>query len=352
MEEKKKPVVGITMGDVNGIGPQIILKALEEERVYKYCQIVVFGSESVVNFYKKRNQHSKINFQILSKQQEYKLHAKQPNLIECSDKPIEINMGISNETSGSFSIRMINDALFYLQQNKIDILVTAPINKAFIKTNPAFTGHTEYLAQKAGVKEALMIMTSDSLRVALATQHVAIEDVAKKLTVASLVETIKLFNKSLTLDFGCQRPKIAVLALNPHGGENGKIGREEIDIIIPAIQKAQSEKLIVQGPFSADSFFGGAKFPNFDGVLAMYHDQGLIPFKYIAGMDGVNFTANLPYIRTSPDHGVALDIVEADTADHTSMLNAIFTSVDIFHTRASQIKMRSNPLKMVNSKEL
>lgn len=352
MEEKKKPVVGITMGDVNGIGPQIILKALEEERVYKYCQIVVFGSESVVNYYKKRNQNSKINFHILTKQEDYKLHAKLPNLIECSDKPVEISMGNSNETSGSFSIRMINDALFYLQQNKIDILVTAPINKAYIKTNPAFTGHTEYLAQKAGVKEALMIMTSDSIRVALATQHVAIEDVAKKITVSSLLDTIKLFNKSLTSDFGCQRPKIAVLALNPHGGENGKIGREEIDIIIPAIQKAQSEKIIVQGPFSADSFFGGAKFPHFDGVLAMYHDQGLIPFKYIAGMDGVNFTANLPYVRTSPDHGVALDIVEADTADHTSMLNAIFTSVDIFHMRASQIVMRSNPLRMVNAKEL
>lgn len=352
MEDKKKPIVGITMGDINGIGPQIILKALEEERLYKHCQIVVFGSESVVQFYKKQNTNCKTQFHIIQKQGEYKLNAKHPNLIEVSDKPMEVKMGESNENSGSFSIRMINDALFYLQQKKIDVLVTAPIHKAYIKTNPPFTGHTEYLAQKANVKDALMIMTSDSLRVALATQHVPIQDVGSRLTVGSLLETIKLFNKSLIYDFGCQRPKIAVLALNPHGGENGKIGREEVDIIIPTIQKAMSENIIVQGPFSADSFFGGTKFSHFDGVLAMYHDQGLIPFKYIAGMSGVNFTANLPYIRTSPDHGVALDIVDKGTADASSMLHAIYTALDIYHMRAMQTSAREHPLKMVRVKDL
>lgn len=351
MEEKKKPIVGITVGDVNGIGPQIILKALEEERLYKSCQIVVFGNEGVMQFYKKLT-HSKTQFNLLTKQGEYRLHAKLPNLIECSDKPIHVDMGESNDFSGSFSIRVINDALFYLQQKKIDILVTAPVNKSVIKTNPPFNGHTEYLALKANVKEGLMIMTSDSLRLALATQHVPLQEVAKKLSIGSLLETIKLFHKSLTYDFGCNRPKIAVLSLNPHGGENGKIGKEEQEIIFPAIQKALSEKIIVQGPFSSDSFFAGTKFTHFDGVLAMYHDQGLIPFKYIAGMEGVNFTANLPYIRTSPDHGVALDIVDKGVADHTSMLRSIFTAVDIYHTRAAHLSMRENPLKPVNLKDL
>ncbi len=340
------------MGDVNGIGPQIILKALEEERVLRSCQIVIFGSETALNFYKKRNPHLKSQYNILKKQQEFKLHTKIPNLLECSEKEVIVKMGESNEASGSLSLRFINEALFYLQQKKIDILVTAPINKAYITTNPAFTGHTEYLAQKANVKDALMIMTSESLRVALATQHVPLQDVSKAITTAGLIETIKLFNKSLTFDFGCNRPKIAVLSLNPHGGEHGKIGREEIDIIIPAIQKSQIDKIIVQGPFSADSFFANRKYANFDGVIAMYHDQGLIPFKYIAGYDGVNFTANLPYIRTSPDHGVALDIVESNLANHNSLINAIWTGIDSYSMRYQQESMRANPLKHINIKDL
>lgn len=340
------------MGDVNGIGPQIILKALADERIFKFCQIVVFGSESVVQFYKKALPNLKTNFHILSKQEEYKLHSKLPNLIECSDKPVIVNMGISNDFSGTLSLRFINDALFFLQQKKIDILVTAPVNKAFIKTNPSFTGHTEYLAQKAGVKDSLMIMNADALRVAMVTQHIPLEDVSKTLTTQLIYDKIKLFHQSLSVDFGCQRPKIAVLALNPHGGENGKIGTDEIEKITPAIKKAESEKIIVQGPFSADSFFGGSKFPHFDGILAMYHDQALIPFKYISGWDGVNFTANLPYVRTSPDHGVALDIVGKDTADHTSMYNAILNAIDIYHTRARQIAAKANPLPRVNIKDL
>ena len=352
MEEKKKPIVGISMGDVNGIGPQIILKALADERLYRFCQIIVFGSESVVHFYKKALPNIKTNFHIIKKQDEFKLHTKLPNLIECSDSPVSVNMGISNEFSGSLSLRFINDALFHLQQKKIDLLVTAPVNKAYIKTNPPFSGHTEYLAQKANVKDALMIMNADNIRVALATQHIPIQDVAGALNTQMIYEKIKLFNQSLTTDFGCQRPKIAVLALNPHGGENGKIGNEEIEKIIPAINKAEKEKIIVQGPFSADSFFGGTKFTHFDGILAMYHDQGLIPFKYITGWEGVNFTANLPYVRTSPDHGVALDIVDKDIADHSSMYNAIMNAIDIYHMRANQKNMRSNPLPKANLKDL
>jgi len=352
IEEKKRPVIGITMGDVNGIGPQVILKALEEERLYKHCQIVVFGSESVVQFYKKVLPNIKVNFNVIQKQGEFKLHTKLPNLIECSDKPVIVNMGVSSEFSGSLSMRFINDALFFLQQGKIDILVTGPVNKAYITTNPPFSGHTEYLAHKAGVKDTLMIMCSDTLRVATVTQHIPLESVSKALTTQTIYEKIKLFHQSLTTDFGCQRPKIAVLALNPHGGENGKIGMDEIEKITPAIKKAENEKMIVQGPFSADSFFGGAKFPHFDGVLAMYHDQALIPFKYISGWEGVNFTANLPYVRTSPDHGVALDIVEKDLADHTSMRHAITSALDIYHARARQKSMKENPLPKINLKDI
>lgn len=352
MEEKKKPIVGITLGDVNGIGPQVILKALEDDKLNRQCHFVVFGSESVMLHYKKMFPNLKTQFHILQKNQDFKLHAKLPNLIECSDQPVEIKMGESNDASGSLSLRFINDALFYLQQGKIDVLVTAPINKAFIKTNPPFTGHTEYLAKKANVKEALMIMTADNIRVALATQHLPLQEVSNKLTIQGILDSLRLFNHSLIHDFGCQRPKIAVLALNPHGGENGQIGREEIDIIQPAIQKAYSEKIIAQGPFSADSFFGSSKFSHFDGVLAMYHDQGLIPFKYIAGFQGVNFTANLPYVRTSPDHGVALDIVSGGEADHTSMMHAIWTAIDINTTRQLQSSMRENPLKILSGRDL
>lgn len=352
LEEKRKPIVGITLGDINGIGPQIVLKALEEERMHRSCQFVVFGTELAIQFYKKRNPELKLQFHIIQKQDEFKLHSKLPTLLECSEKPVEVQMGESNDSSGSLSLRFINDALFYLQQKKIDILVTAPINKAFIKTNPPFSGHTEYLAQKANIKDNLMIMTSDTIRVALATQHVPLQEVASKLTVQNLVNTIGLFDKSLTFDFGCQRPKIAILALNPHGGENGKIGREEIDIIAPAIQQAQKNKIIVQGPFSSDSFFSSGKYAAFDGILAMYHDQGLIPFKYIAGYEGVNFTANLPYVRTSPDHGVALDIVESGSANHNSMIHAIWTALDIYQTRHIQESIRSNKLKIVSIKDL
>lgn len=352
MEDKRKPVIGITLGDINGIGPQIILQALEEEKVMRAAQIVVFGAESVIQFYKKRNPNLKTQFHVLQKQGEYKLHTKLPNLIECSDKPVEVTMGVSNEASGSLSLRFINDALFYLQQKKIDILVTAPINKAFITTNPPFSGHTEYLGQKAQVKDPLMILTANNLRVALATQHVPLKDVSSKLSVTGLLDTIRSFQKSLAIDFGCQRPKIAVLALNPHGGEHGKIGKEEIDIIQPAIAKAIQEKIIAQGPFSADSFFSSGKHEHFDGILAMYHDQGLIPFKYIAGYAGVNFTAHLPYVRTSPDHGVALDIVEADTADCLSMVHAILSSIDIHTHRAQHHEMYAKPLKHVSTRDL
>lgn len=344
MEEKRKPIIGITMGDVNGIGPQIILKALAHERLYKMCQIVVFGSESVVQFYKKTFPQIKTNFHLLEKNDEHKLNSKLPNLVECSDKPVMINMGISNEFSGTLSLRFINDALFYLQNKKIDALVTAPVNKSFIKTNPEFLGHTDYLGLKSNVSNTLMIMASDTLKVALVTHHIPLQEISKNLTVQGIVDKIKLFNTSLTNDFGIQRPKIAVLSLNPHSGENGKLGKEEKEIISPAIEKALQEKMIVQGPFAADGFFSSLKFQHFDGVLAMYHDQGLIPFKYIAGMEGINFTANLPYVRTSPDHGVALEIVEKDIADSNSMLQSIYSAIDIFNMREDQRKMRSNPL--------
>lgn len=351
MEEKKKPIIGITMGDVNGIGPQIILKALAHERLYKMCQIVVFGSESVVQFYKKTFPNLKTNFHVIGKSEDQKLSTKLPNLIECSDKPVIVNMGISNDFSGTLSLRFINDALFHLQNKKIDALVTAPVNKSFIKTNPEFLGHTDYLGSKSNVSNTLMVMSSESLKVALVTHHVPLQEVSKKLSIPSILEKIKLFNHSLIHDFGCQRPKIAVLSLNPHSGEHGKLGVEEKDIISPAIEKALQEKMIVQGPFAADGFFSSLKFQHFDGVLAMYHDQGLIPFKYIAGMEGVNFTANLPYVRTSPDHGVALEIVDKDIADSGSMLHAIYSAIDIHHTREQQLKMRSNPLPKITLKE-
>jgi 4-hydroxythreonine-4-phosphate dehydrogenase len=350
VEEKKKPVIGITLGDINGIGPQIILKALSNERIFNKCQVVIFGSESVLQFYKKQFPAIKTPFHVLAKDE--KFHSKMANLVECSDKPLIVNMGVSSDFSGSMSVRFLNEALQYYQDGKIDALVTGPVNKAFIKTNPPFTGHTEFIAQKLNEKDPMMIMTSDYIRVALASHHLALKEVSGKLNAAVLLQKIKTLNESLSIDFGAQRPKIAVLALNPHSGEGGKIGTEEQEIIIPALKKAEDQKIIVQGPFAADGFFASGKFQHFDGVLAMYHDQGLIPFKYIAGMEGVNFTANLKIVRTSPDHGVALDIVDKGEADANSMMHAIYQALDILQMRTKMKQYREKPLAKLEIKDL
>jgi 4-hydroxythreonine-4-phosphate dehydrogenase len=350
MEEKKKPIIGITLGDINGVGPQVVMKALSSERIFKHCNIIVFGSESVWQFYKKQFPDIKTPYVVINK--EDKLNPKMTNLVECAEKPLIVNMGVSSDFSGSMSLKFLNEALDYYQKGKIDALVTAPVNKAFIKSNPPFYGHTEYIAQKLQEKDSMMIMTSDYLKVALATHHIPIQEVSNKLNKNVIVAKINTFAESLKKDFGIMRPKIAVLSLNPHGGENGKIGKEEIDFIQPAIQECEKSKIICQGPFSSDGFFANGKFDYFDGVLAMYHDQGLIPFKYIAGMEGVNFTANLKIVRTSPDHGVALDIVSENTADPMSMRNAIFQAFDILSMREKMAKWSENPLPKLEIKDL
>ena len=344
MEEKKIPTIGITLGDVNGVGPQTVLKAIGNETLFKSCQIIIFGSDSVLQFYKKQFPNLKAQYNILQNA-EAKLNSKVANLYECSDKPVIINMGVSSEYSGQLSLKFLNDALDFYQKGRIDAIVTAPLNKSMIKTNPIFNGHTDYITSKLGEKESLMMMIDGDLRVALATHHIPLAKVSEHLTINSVYNKIKVLNHSLTKDFNCQRPKIAVLALNPHAGEKGTLGKEEIDVLIPAIEKAQKEKVIVQGPFSADGFFASEKFKHFDAILAMYHDQGLIPFKYISFMEGVNYTANLTLIRTSPDHGTANDLVETNDANPNSLINAIYQAVDIYHTRAQQKLMKENPLK-------
>lgn len=340
------------MGDINGIGPQIILDVISKESIFKYCNIVIFGSEQALNFYKKKFEYQKARWNVIKDKSNIQLNNKIANFIECSDGEVKVEMGNSNDTSGSLSLRFINDALFHQNQGTIDALVTAPVHKAYIKTNPPFTGHTGYLAKKANTENPLMIMTSESLRVALVTQHLPIQEISKNISKDSILESIISFNESLKKDFGIYKPKIAVLGLNPHSGDEGKIGDEEKNIIAPAIKTAFEKKnIITQGPFAADGFFSSNKFTHFDGVLAMYHDQGLIPFKYIAGMSGVNYTANLPYVRTSPDHGVASDIVESGNADSSSMLHSIFEAIDIYKTRKQVASDTANPLKRYSIKK-
>lgn len=340
------------MGDINGIGPQIILDVISKESIFKYCNILILGSEHALNFYKKKFGYHKARINIIKDKAKMQLNNKIANFIECADGDVRVEMGNPNESSGSLSLRFINDAIFHLNQGTIDSLVTAPVHKAYIKTNPTFTGHTGYLAKKADVENPLMIMTSEILRVALVTQHLPIQDVAKKLSKDLILESITSFHDSLKKDFGIYKPKIAVLGLNPHSGDEGKIGDEEKNIIAPAIKTAfEKNNIITQGPYAADGFFANGTFKHFDGVLAMYHDQGLIPFKYIAGMTGVNYTAKLPYVRTSPDHGVASDIVESGKADSSSMLHSIFEAIDIYKTRKQIISDTANPLKRYSIKK-
>ena len=344
-ENNRKLKVGITIGDTNGIGIEVALKTIAVPEMMDLCIPVIYGSSKIVSYH--RNACNLPGFQINHCKTADRIKDNMPNLVECIDQDIKIELGQPSKQAGTASFIALEAAVRDLKSGLIDVLVTAPISKDNIQSEQFnFTGHTEYLESAAGDgNKALMILCATNLRVALATTHLPLAQVPSALTVDGLREKLRMFNASLKRDFNIDGPRIAVLSLNPHGGENGMLGNEERDIIMPAIQQAVDEDGVqCFGPYAADGFFGARHYRRFDGVLAMYHDQGLAPFKTIAMDEGVNFTAGLPIVRTSPDHGTGYDIAGQGIANEASMRHAIYTAIDVFRNRIAYDEARQNPL--------
>ena len=337
--------VGISVGDVNGIGPEIIIKALNDNRILIDCTPIIYASTKTFSYHKKLLNDVEFNYQTCKTAAD--AQARKVNMINVWNDEMQFDIGKGTETSGKYAFLSLEKATEDLAAGKIDVLVTAPISKEAIgKAGFKFPGHTEFLADQAGMDEALMMMVSNELRVALVTSHVALKEVPTTLTKDKILAKIKALNATLKKDFGIQRPKIAVFGLNPHASENGKMGSEEQEIISPAINAAKSEDIFASGPYPADGFFGSPNRSNFDAVLAMYHDQGLAAFKALAFEEGVNYTAGLPIVRTSPDHGTAFDIAGKNMANAQSMRSAIYLAIDAFRTRKFLKEIAANPLKI------
>jgi 4-hydroxythreonine-4-phosphate dehydrogenase len=341
-----KPVIGISSGDLNGIGIELIIKTLSDNRILDQCTPVIFSSNKAINFYRKSL--PEINFSYQVTKEFNRLNSRQVNLFNCWEEEVVITPGVLNETGGKYAILSLQTAVAALKQKQIDGLVTAPIHKKNIQSAEFnFTGHTPFLKNIFGVNDVLMMLFAGNFRVALVTEHIPVSDISKSITRERIVSKLNLLHQSLQKDFGIEKPRIAVLGLNPHAGDEGLIGNEEETILKPAIKDAKNSGMMVIGPYSADAFFARRSFDRFDAVLAMYHDQGLIPFKTLATGEGVNYTAGLPVVRTSPDHGVAFDIAGKDKADISSFVTSIFECIDIINRRAEFEENRKNPLKKI-----
>ncbi|WP_305383680.1 4-hydroxythreonine-4-phosphate dehydrogenase PdxA [uncultured Duncaniella sp.] len=345
MEHDKKIKVGITHGDIDGIGYEVLLKALGDTRITELCTPVIYGSAKIANYYRKGMELPEFKlFQIDSPDS---AATDEINIINVVGEDCKLEPGQPTPNGGKAALAALERAVSDLRDGLIDVLVTAPINKKTIHSDDFnFPGHTEYLQDRLGEgHQAMMIMCAEGLRVALVTIHEPISNVAGSITSKGITDKLVAFNRSLVEDFGIHGPRIAVLSLNPHAGDGGIIGSEETEIIAPAIEEAMKRKVLAFGPYAPDGFFGSGNYTKFDGVLAMYHDQGLTPFKVLAGERGVNFTAGLPYVRTSPDHGTAYDIVGQGKADEQSMREAIYSAIDIYRNRRREAAATANPLR-------
>lgn len=338
--------VGITQGDINGIGYEVILKTFADIRMAEMCIPVIYGSAKVASFHRKAMELQPVSFNQINNAKDAVVN--KVNIINCINEDTKIEIGQSTAIAGEAAYKSLEKAVADLKSGLIDALVTAPINKHNIQREDFhFPGHTEYLEERFGKDgdKSLMILIKDSLRIALVTGHIPLADVPKSLTKEKIMDAAMRFEASLKRDFRIGRPRIAVLSLNPHAGENGLLGTEENDIITPAIKELQDKKVLCFGPYPADGFFGAGEFAKFDGILAMYHDQGLAPFKTLAMEDGVNFTAGLPIIRTSPAHGTAYGIAGKNEASEESFRQAVYMAIDIFGNRIEFDKAHANPLK-------
>lgn len=341
MSEKLK--IGITVGDVNGIGLEVIIKSLLDNRVLDYFTPIVYGNTKVASFHRKAIGIQDFSFNVI--QSADQANAKRANMINCWQEDVKLSLGEDNEIGGKYAFLSLERAVADLNAGLIDALVTAPINKHNIQQEGFnFPGHTEYLQAKANADDVLMFMITDELRVGVVTGHIPVKDVASTITEDAIIHKLKMMHESLKKDFWIQKPKIAVLGLNPHAGDHGIIGKEDDEVVRPAVEKANEQGIFCFGPYPADGFFAADAYTKFDAVLAMYHDQGLIPFKHIAARKGVNYTAGLPTVRTSPDHGTGYDIAGKNMASHESFLEAIFTAVHIVKCRREQAELTANPL--------
>jgi len=336
--------VGITQGDINGVGYEVIIKTFLDIRMYEICTPIVYGSPKVASYHRKALNIDNFSFNTIKSAEE--ANSKRANLINCTDDSVRVELGHLTASGGEAAFRSLEKAVQDLKENKIDVLVTSPINKENIQSKQfSFPGHTEYLLSKFKSEEILMLMVSEKLKVGVVTGHVPIQRVPLYITIENILKKLRTLNKSLKEDFSIRKPRIAVLGLNPHAGDNGIIGTEEQNIIIPALQAAKEENINAIGPYPADSFFGTENFLHFDAILAMYHDQGLAPFKALVFNEGVNYTAGLPIVRTSPAHGTAFDIAGKNLASPDSFRKAIYLACDIYNNRNMHKELTKNQLK-------
>lgn len=352
-KNKTKRILGISVGDINGVGPEVIIKTFSDSRLLNYCIPVIFGCKSMINYYTKALNINGFTYHIARDMRSLNYH--KINLFCNFEDQVDttIEMGKSSQNGGKYAYLSLKTAVQALKNNEIDALVTAPINKYNIQNEEFnYPGHTEYLQAQFG-SDDLMIMVSDVLKVAVQTGHMPLKDVPMALTGEGIVNTLKIYQESLTKDFGIRNPKIAVLALNPHSGDEGLLGSEEKEIIEPAIEEANKKGILAMGPFPADGFFGNQMYAKFDGVLAMYHDQGLAPFKSVTFETGVNFTAGLPIIRTSPSHGTGFGIAGKNIANPASFREAVYLALRVLANRDMYAELTANPLKtkVVREKE-
>ena len=339
-----KPVIGFSCGDINGIGIELIIKVLGDNRVLDICTPVVFGNNKAINFYRKTIPETNLNFSIIKDLT--KVNHKQVNLFHCWEEEVNITPGIMNDIGGKYAVLSLRAAAEALKAGKINGLVTAPVHKKNIQSADFnFTGHTPYLKHLFGAQDVAMLMVAENMRIGLLTEHVPVKDIAQHITKESIISKLNVINQSLRRDFCITKPRIAVLGLNPHSGDNGVIGQEEEKIIKPALKKLFEAGNMVFGPFPADGFFGSAQYEKYDAVIATYHDQGLIPFKTLSFGNGVNYTAGLNKIRTSPDHGTAYEIAGKGVANHESFKEAVYLAIDIFKKRNDYQELIKNPLK-------
>lgn len=348
MKKAENILVGISIGDLNGIGSEVVLNTFEDARMLELCTPVIFANVKLLSFIKKTIETTAMFHGIDTLDQ---VVVGKINVLNVWRDTVDLTFGEATEFGGSYGIKSFVAATKALKEGKIDVLVTAPINKFNAQSEEfTFPGHTDYLAQELE-GNALMLMVQDRLRVGLLTDHVPVNEVAQHLTEKLLTEKIETIRKTLVQDFSLVKPKIAVLGLNPHSGDNGVIGKEEETIIKPTIKKIAEKGTLVYGPFPADGFFGSNQYEKYDAVLAMYHDQGLVPFKTLSFGRGVNFTAGLSKIRTSPDHGTAFDIAGKGVADFNSFKEAVYLAIDVFHSRNQHLEISANPMRIREIKE-
>ena len=347
MKKEENIIVGISIGDLNGIGGEIILKTFADSRMLEFCTPVIFASIKVMTFLKN---HFNIDVNLNGINRTNQILQKKINVLNVWNDPVKIEFGKEDLKIGEYAIKSLEAATQALKKDEIDVLVTAPINKHNIQSDSfKFPGHTNYLAQELQ-GNSLMLMVANNLRVGLITDHVPVKDVANQITPDLIKEKIETVYQSLQKDFRINKPKIAVLGINPHTGDNGVIGNEDDDVLRPTLKEIKDSGKLVYGPYAADSFFGSNNYSNFDAIIASYHDQGLIPFKTLSFGQGVNFTAGLNKIRTSPDHGTAFEIAGKNEADHSSFKEAVYKAIEIFKNRNEYTSITQNPLKFNQKK--